>query len=70
MFDKSGSTKTLIGIQSGGAGCGSVRYKDAPKWWMRVCISTENIFSYELCNLPIHNIYSRLHLLLTGLNAT
>ena len=46
MFDKSGSTKTLIGIQSGGAGCGSVRYKDAPKWWMRVCISTENIFSY------------------------
>jgi hypothetical protein len=37
MFDKSGSTKTLIAIQSGGAGCGSVRFKDAPKWWMRVC---------------------------------
>ena len=55
MFDKSGSTKTLIGIQSGGAGCGSVRYKDAPKWWMRVCISTENIFSYELCNLGTYS---------------
>ena len=54
MFDKSGSTKTLIGIQSGGAGCGSVRFKDAPKWWMRVCTylyqqqSTVNILSYEL----------------------
>jgi hypothetical protein len=36
MFDKRGSTKTLIAIQSGGAGCGNLRFKDAPKWWMRV----------------------------------
>jgi len=46
MFDKSGSTKTLVGIQSGGAGCGSVRFKDAPKWWMRVASFADWIECY------------------------
>ena len=50
MFDKRGSTKTLIAIQSGGAGCGNLRFKDAPKWWMRV--NKEHIhFYHNLCNL-------------------
>jgi len=36
LYIRDGQKRTLIAIQSGGAGCGNIRYKDAPKWWMRV----------------------------------
>ena len=35
MFGDNGK-RTLVGIHVGGKGCGSIKYKDVPKWWMRV----------------------------------